>query len=118
MMEWLSHLTFLQAIQYLMYWIGSWSIINNLLPPRETFKDFPGFLRWYNVVLQISGYWGAMNLRSITVKAYGAMGVTLADKDVPSAVVKTTTEVIPADEKTEASKTVTTTPVTATPTDK
>lgn len=60
------------------YWIAFWTVVNAILPPRETFKDFPGFLKFYNVLLMLVAYYGALNLRNFTVQLYGKLGVPLA----------------------------------------
>lgn len=96
-------------LQYAAYWIAFWTIVNIALPPREVFKDFPGFLKWYNILLNIVGYYGSLNIRQFTVKLYTA--VQNGGPPPPVAVVKTTTEVVPISEDAKASKTVTTTPV-------
>lgn len=65
-------------IHWATYWIAFWTVVNALLPPRETFNDFPGFLKFYNVLLMLVAYYGALNLRQFTVTLYGKLGVPLA----------------------------------------
>lgn len=59
--------------KYIAFWCLFWTIVNNVLPPRETFSDFPSFLRWYNLLLKLVAFWGALNLRSFTVKMYSSV---------------------------------------------
>lgn len=66
------------VITYVAYWVLFWSVINALLPPREIFNDWPGFQKGYNLILLLVAYWGSMNVRSLTVKVYGQLGVPLA----------------------------------------
>lgn len=96
-------------VTYMSYWIAFWTVVNFALPPREVFKDFPSFLKWYNVILNLVGYYGSLNIRQFTVKLYSAVS---NGTPPPVAVVKTTTEVIPVSENAIASKAVSTTPVT------
>lgn len=64
-------------LQYASYWIAFWTIVHALLPPRETFDGFPGFQRFYNVLLLIVSFYGALNIRQFSVQLYGKLGVPL-----------------------------------------
>lgn len=77
LVAWISGLSLGRVLAYLSYWALFWTAVNALLPPRETFKDFPGFLKFYNVLLLLIAYWGALNVRKLTVDLYGKMGVDL-----------------------------------------
>lgn len=61
----------LQAIlNYVAYWVLFWTIVNIALPPREIFDKTPA---WYNTLLKIVAYYGALNLRQVSVKLYSAV---------------------------------------------
>lgn len=65
----LHHLTDIAA-----YWIVFWSVVNALMPPRELFKDAsPKTQARYNMALMIIAYYGALNVRQLTVKMYEAV---------------------------------------------
>lgn len=62
------------VIDYISYWIMFWTIVNIFLPPREVFADDKGNIpRWYNITLKLVAFYGAMNLRQVTVKLYSAV---------------------------------------------
>jgi hypothetical protein len=71
-------ITLAVIVKWATYWIAFWTVVNAILPPRETFKDFPGFLKFYNVLLSLVAYYGALNVRNFTVQLYGKLGVPLA----------------------------------------
>ena len=110
----ISSITLPMLMQWSLYWIGFWTIVNFILPPREVFKDYPGFAKFYNVILMLVAFYGALNIRQFTVRLYSA--VTNAPTD-NLGTVETKTTVIPADHTQPETSTVTTTPITA-PTDK
>lgn len=63
-----------QLIDYFTYWIAFWTIVNIILPPREVFADEQGKIpKWYNTTLKLVAYYGAMNLRQVSVKLYSAV---------------------------------------------
>lgn len=70
-------------VKWASYWITFWTIVNVILPPRETFADFPGFLRFYNVVLKLVAFYGALNVRQFTVQLYGKLGMELEPTPTP-----------------------------------
>lgn len=56
------------------YWIVFWTLANALMPPREIFKDWsPKFQARYNTILMIIAYYGALNIRQLTVQLYSAV---------------------------------------------
>ena len=110
----ISSITLPMLLQWASYWITFWTVVNFVLPPREIFADFPDFLRFYNVLLKLVAFWGALNIRQFTVRLYSA--VTNAPTD-SIATVETKTTVKPADHTQPETSTVTTTPITA-PVDK
>ena len=58
----------------LAYWVFFWSLVNILLPPRETFKDAsPKVQQRYNAILMLVAYYGSLNVRQLTVKLYDSV---------------------------------------------
>lgn len=97
---------------YVAYWIMFWTMVNIILPPREVFADDEGRIpRWYNIVLKLVAFYGAMNLRQVTVKLYSAVSqapptqlqnvLDVAAKDVAKAAdaVETAKAVAPPADK-------------------
>lgn len=58
------------VLDYFTYWIAFWTVVNILLPPREIFDKTPS---WYNTLLKLVAYYGALNLRQVSVKLYSAV---------------------------------------------
>lgn len=56
---------------YIAYWVLFWTAVNIALPPREVFEG--GTPQWYNTLLKLVAYYGAMNLRQVSVKFYDAV---------------------------------------------
>ena len=53
------------------YWVIFWTIVNALMPPREVFgNSSPKTQQRYNTILMIIAYYGALNVRQLTVKMY------------------------------------------------
>ena len=46
------------------------SVASLLLPPIETFKDFPRFQKFYGVLVTIVVRWAALNLRNTLYSKY------------------------------------------------
>lgn len=56
-------------------WVGRWvqfvfacSILSNVLPPIEDFKDFPRFQKFYALLVNVVYHYGAMNFRGKMVQ--------------------------------------------------
>lgn len=65
---------------WLAFWNLFWTLVNAFLPPREIFKDCtPSFQKKYNTILMLVGFYGAINIRQLTVQMYSAV-----NQDVPS----------------------------------
>jgi hypothetical protein len=62
------HITLSTVTQFLAYWSFGWNALYALSPPREFFGNSPA----YNKYLELVSYYGALNLRSLAMKAYGA----------------------------------------------
>lgn len=60
-----------QILNYVAYWVLFWTIVNIILPPREIFEN--GTPSWYNTLLKLVAYYGALNLRQVSVKLYSAV---------------------------------------------
>ena len=80
------------AIDYATRFVFSMSVLNLLLPPWETFNDFPGFQKKYKLYVNIVSRYGALNMRSQVNSLYssykngGTNGSTKASSSVaPSA---------------------------------
>lgn len=59
-------------LNYVAYWVLFWTMVNILLPPREIFDKTPS---WYNTLLKFVAYYGALNLRQVSVKLYDAVNM-------------------------------------------
>lgn len=76
-------------VKYVSYWITFWTIVNIALPPRETFADFPGMMKGYNLILKLVAYYGALNVRDFSVQLYGKLGMQL--DPIPTPIQKAQT---------------------------
>ena len=66
-------ITLHQITDALAYWVFFWSVVNFILPPREFFKNSSlATQQRYNTLLMIVAYYGSLNIRQLTVKAYNA----------------------------------------------
>ena len=67
-------MTFHQITDIAVYWMGFWTIVNALMPPREVFKDSsPKTQRRYNTLLMLIAFYGALNVRQLTVGMYDSV---------------------------------------------
>lgn len=56
------------------YWVLFWTLVNILLPPREIFVNrSESFRAGYETLLKLVAFYGAMNLRGVSVKLYEAV---------------------------------------------
>ena len=56
------------------YWVLFWTLVNILLPPREIFATASDKTKArYELILKLVAYYGAMNLRQVSVKLYSAV---------------------------------------------
>lgn len=68
------------VVDIIAYWVVFWTIANALLPPREIFKEAsPKFQARYNIFLMLVAFYGAINVRQLTVKLYSAVGQAMPD---------------------------------------
>jgi hypothetical protein len=61
------HITLHQVMDVIVYWGAFWNAIYFLAPPREFFNSPK-----YNKFLDLVSYYGALNIRGIVMKFYGA----------------------------------------------
>jgi hypothetical protein len=67
-------MTFHQITDIAVYWMGFWTIVNALMPPRETFRNSSAKTQArYNTILMLIAYYGALNVRQLTVKMYDSV---------------------------------------------
>lgn len=76
----LASINLAMIVNWFAYWVAFWTIVNIIMPPRETFKDAsPGFQRFYNTLLVLISYYGSLNVRQFTVRLY-----SVVDPNAPS----------------------------------
>jgi hypothetical protein len=89
-MNWLSHITLVEAFHWLSGFVLACSVLASFFPPYEWFAPWPKFQRVYVVIQEIIGRWGAVNLKTLiypsimsTANASGTSNITASS--MPSA---------------------------------
>lgn len=100
------HVTLHMILNVVVYWGAFWNAIYFLAPPREYFHS-PG----YNKFLDLVSYYGALNIRGIVMKFYGAQPSEAPVRQEVVANVKTVMTVTPVDPGQPETKTTTSTPI-------
>lgn len=76
---------FHNVVDWVSWWVLFWSIVNFILPPRETFKDCsPTTQKRYNTLLMLVAFYGSLNVRQLTVRLYDSVGETRTSPTVHS----------------------------------
>lgn len=60
----------IKIILHVPHFVFYCSVFSLMLPPIETFKDFPRFQKYYSVFIVIVTRWGSINFRNTLYSKY------------------------------------------------